>query len=158
MGSGIYLSQERLDSSFAIKELASSTSTPTAVSISRMKKLIGYLKSTEGQRVKIPFPCAYCRTDADWSGHKGHRTSTSSSVHAVNGCVVFEMRGQKVVSLSQSELHALVGGACDGWSIRSEMMSQISDRRRSPTFLLDGEFSSETDQVQTRKWKVEARQ
>ena len=56
VGSGIYLSQERLDLSSTIKELASSMSTPTALSMSRMKKLIGYLKSTEAQHMKIPFP------------------------------------------------------------------------------------------------------
>ena len=27
--------------------------------------------------------------DADWSGHKGHGKPTSSSVHVVDGCVVF---------------------------------------------------------------------
>ena len=55
VGSGICLSQERLDLSFTIKELASSMSTPTALSMRRMKKLIGYLKSTKGQHVKDPF-------------------------------------------------------------------------------------------------------
>ena len=56
VGGRIYLSQERLDVSFTIKELAPLMSTPTALSVSRMKTLIGYLKSTGGQRVKIPFP------------------------------------------------------------------------------------------------------
>ena len=91
-----------------------------------MKKLIGYLKSAKDQRVKIPLPTRgrgmrilstqiwllETFTGADWSGHKGHRKSTSS-VHAVNGCVVFATsRGQKVVSLSSAEsdyIHELEG-------------------------------------------------
>ena len=77
----------------------------------------------------------------------------TSSVHAVNGCIVFATsRGQKVVRLSSAacELHALVGGACDG------VFSQVSDRRRSPTCLLDGQLSNKTVHVQKRKWKAEA--
>ena len=102
VGGCVYLSQERLVLSFATKELGCSMSKPTATSKSRMKKLVGYLKSKEGQRVKISFPTRgrgmrvlstqkwllETFTDADWRGRKGHGKSTSSSVHVVNGCVV----------------------------------------------------------------------
>lgn len=77
-----------------------------------------YLKTTAGQRVKLPFPTrggrlASCQrrsacwtfTDADWGGRKTHRQSTTSLLHVV----VFAMfRGQKTVSPSSAELEELV--------------------------------------------------
>ena len=124
VGSGIYLAQERLDIAFTIKELAASMSNPTASSMAKMKRLIGYLKETKDQYMHLPYPVLgqgivirsgakwllESFTDADWSGSRGHRRSTSAGVHAVNGLIVFaSSRGQKVVSLSssESELHAL---------------------------------------------------
>ena len=59
-------------------------------------------------------------TDADWSGSKTRR-STSAAVHAINGVIVHTTSWtQKTVSLSsaESELHALVAGACDGICLR----------------------------------------
>ena len=100
-------------------------------------------------------------TDAYWSGHEGHRKSTSSSVHAVNRCVVFATsRGQKSSQFEQRcKWTSRTSGRRVRWSIQiHSATSQISDRRRSPTWLLDVQLSDETDHVQTRKWKVEAHQ
>eukprot|EP00913_Durusdinium_trenchii_P034869 g32617.t1 len=49
VGCGIYLSQERPDVSYTIKELASTMSFPTTSSLRKLGKLIGYLKGTIGQ-------------------------------------------------------------------------------------------------------------
>ena len=46
VGMGIYLSQERPDLSFGIKELAGKMSRPTQLSMQRMKKFLGYVKGT----------------------------------------------------------------------------------------------------------------
>ena len=96
VGSGIYLAQERLDIAYTIKELASSMSNPTTGSIVKMKRLAGYLRETRGQYVHLPFPTRgqgiqiqsnpkwllETFADADWSGSRGHRRSTSAAVHA----------------------------------------------------------------------------
>lgn len=49
VGCGIYLSQERPDVSFTIKELASSMACPTTGSLRRLGKLVRYLQGTLGQ-------------------------------------------------------------------------------------------------------------
>ena len=56
VGMGIYLSQERLDISFAIKELASKMASPTELAVQRARRLVGYLKETEEQRILLPLP------------------------------------------------------------------------------------------------------
>ena len=136
VGCGIYLSQERLDVSYTVKELASTMSCPTAASLRKLGKLIGYLKHTMGQHsllelnepghglVHQSFETRWILetfSDSDWSGAKGHRRSTSSAIHMVNGVVVASSsRGQKSVSLSsaEAELNALVSSAADGIYLR----------------------------------------
>ena len=58
VGCGIYLSQERPDVAFTIKELAGAMANPTTRSMRKLGRLIGYLKGTLGQRtiVEIPEP------------------------------------------------------------------------------------------------------
>ena len=131
VGSGIYLAQERFEIGFTIKQLAGSVSSPISGAMQMMRKLLSYLKSIKGQFNRLDYPQHGvglhgrhdCRcvletfTDADWSGNTAHRRSTSSGVHLINGVVVYTTSGgQKVISLSstESELHALVGGAIDG--------------------------------------------
>ena len=67
VGCGIYLSLERMDVSFAIKELASSMACPTTGSLRKLGKLVGYLKATMGQYSLLPYPDP---------GH-GHATRTT---------------------------------------------------------------------------------
>ena len=135
VGSGIYLSQERIEVAFVVKQLASGMSNPTYGHLQVMRKLIGYLKATKGYHSHLGYPSAgqgvhhhydskwvvESFTDADWSGNKQTRRSTSGAIHCVNGLVCFHSsRGQKVVSLSsaESELHSLVSGATDGVFVR----------------------------------------
>ena len=47
VGSGSYLCQERYDVAFAVKDLASRMSNPTAMSFHHLKKFLGYLKKTQ---------------------------------------------------------------------------------------------------------------
>ena len=111
VGCGIYLSQERLDVSYTVKELAATMSCPTSASLKKLGKLIGYLKRTMGQHsllelrepghglVHKSFETRWILetfSDSDWSGAKGHRRSTSSAIHMVSGMVVASSsRGQK---------------------------------------------------------------
>lgn len=112
VGCGIYLSQERPDIAFTIKELASSMSCPTTGSLNKLGKLIGYLKHTLGQYLMMEEPgdpghglttrtqqsrwLLETYTDSGWSGSKSHRRSTSAAIHMVNGIMVLATaRGQK---------------------------------------------------------------
>ena len=132
VGCGIYLSQERPDVSYTIKELASTMSFPTTSSLRKLGKLIGYLKGTIGQHsiLEMGEPgqglvghtmesrwILETFSDSDWSGSKSHRRSTSAAIHMLNGVVIFtSSRGQKSVALSsaEAELNALVSSAADG--------------------------------------------
>lgn len=136
VGCGIYLSQERPDVSFTIKEFADSMSNPTTGSMRKLGRLIGYLKGTLGQHimVEIPKPGWALATrsdktrwmletfnDSDWSGSMSHRRSTSSAIHMINGMVVLtSSRGQKSVSLNsaEAELNALISAAANGIYLR----------------------------------------
>ena len=140
----LYLSRDRADIMFVVKELASAMSSPSLCSVQRLRKLIGFIKHTGDIGVKLPFPehgvgkfkqgteafwFLETYTDADWSSNKAHRRSTSCSIHFLNGCFCFgSSRSQKVISLSsaESELHSMVGGCCDGIFIRSCLQLLVS--------------------------------
>ena len=135
VGSGIYLSQERMELDYVIKQLAGGMSSPSRGHLQVMRRLIGYLKQTLGNYSHLRIPdygkgihhsydskwILESFTDSDWSGDRSTRRSTSSGVHALNGMVLFHSsRGQRVVSLSsaEAELHGLVSGATDGMALR----------------------------------------
>ena len=140
----LYLSRDRVDIMFGVKELASAMSSPSLCSVQRLRKLIGFIKYTCDIGVKLPFPehgvgkfkqgtevfwLLETYTDADWSSNKARRRSTSCSTHFVNGCFAYgSSRSQKVVSLSsaESELHSMIGGCCDGIFIRSCLQFLLS--------------------------------
>jgi hypothetical protein len=135
VGSGIYLSQERIELGYVIKQLASGMSSPSMGHLQVMKRFIGYLKKTLGNynHLKIPsygkgihhnYDCKWILesfTDSDWSSDRSTRRSTSSGVHALNGIILFHsIRGQRVVSFSSAEakLHGRVSGATDRMALR----------------------------------------
>ena len=103
VGFGIYLSQERIEIGFIIKQLASGMSNPARGHLQVMRKLIGYLKNTRGHYNRLKAPShgqgvhhhydskwiLETFTDSDWSGDRKTRRSTSSAVHCLNGIVVY---------------------------------------------------------------------
>ena len=110
-------------------------SRPTLTAISRLRKVIGYLKTTSdfymvlgkpigGQgkwKSSERFSVGETFSDSDWSGNKQHRRSTSCGVHTLNGEFLFaSSRTQRVVSLSscESELHSMISALCDGIYLR----------------------------------------
>ena len=127
---GRFLSQERLDISLVIKELASKMSSPTERSLQHMRRMVGYLKETEGQHVLLAMNddgsgsqakgqkkwLLETFNDADWSVCKATRRSTSGAVHAVNGVIAHT--SSRSLSSAESELNALLSGARDGIWIR----------------------------------------
>eukprot|EP00435_Cladocopium_sp_Y103_P018358 s4574_g4.t1 len=52
----LYLSRDRLDTMFVVKELAACMSTPTLVALQKLRKLVGYLKGTGYFGVKLAMP------------------------------------------------------------------------------------------------------
>ena len=169
VGSGIYLSQERMELDYVIKQLAGEMSSPSRGHLQVMKRLIGYLKKTLGNYSHLKIP-AYGKgihhsydgkwilesfTDSDWSGDRSTRRSTSSGVHALNGIILFHSsRGQRVVSLSsaEAELHGLVSGATDGMALR--LCLEFFYGGEDHPHLFDRQFSGETGGKQAWKWQA----
>eukprot|EP00435_Cladocopium_sp_Y103_P064564 s72_g26.t1 len=136
VGVCLYLSRDRPDIVFAVKELASKMSKPTVNSMQSIRKLVGYLKSTQDYAVVLEQPMGGCGrwkqssnafwvlesfSDSDWSGDKRHRRSTSAGMHLLGGSYMHgSSRTQRVVSLSscESELHGLVSTLADGIFLR----------------------------------------
>jgi hypothetical protein len=112
----LYLSRDRLDIMFTVKELSAAMSKPTLCALQRLRRLMGYLKFSGNIGLKLEFPAPGngkreegCEvewlletyTDAVWSSNKAHRKSTSCALHFINGCYVHgSSRTQKVMSLS----------------------------------------------------------
>ena len=66
VGMAIYLAQERLDTSFTVKELASKMSKPTITAMSRLKKVLGYLKQTIGLFNEATSPRTWARFEVQY--------------------------------------------------------------------------------------------
>jgi len=112
----LYLSRDRVDIMYSVKELSSFMAAPTLCSVQRLRKLIGYLKSSGDIGIKLDWPehgagkwkkgteafwLLEGFTGADWCGNKSSRRSTSCTVLFVNGCFAFaSSRSQRVISLS----------------------------------------------------------
>ena len=52
----LYLSRDRIDIMFTVKELATSMSKPTLCSLQRLRRLMGYLRHTGDMGMKLPVP------------------------------------------------------------------------------------------------------
>eukprot|EP00435_Cladocopium_sp_Y103_P024696 s2951_g6.t1 len=136
VGLCLYISRERPDLMYTIKELASSMSSPTISSLGHLRKLVGFMKQLGdiGIRLRVPMPghgrfsaCEDCNlllesySDADWSSNRNHRRSTSCGMHFLNGQFAFgSSRSQKLVALSscESEFHAMISCISDAVFIK----------------------------------------
>ena len=131
VGTCLYLTRDRPDLLFTVKELSGAMSRPTYTALQRLKKLVGYLKSTPDYCVLLEVPVGgqgkwhstdqywllETFSDSDWSSNQTHRRSTSCGVHMLNGSFLFaSSRSQRVVSLSscEAELHSMVSALSDG--------------------------------------------
>eukprot|EP00435_Cladocopium_sp_Y103_P028972 s2794_g7.t1 len=131
VGACLYLARDQPDFLFTVKELSSAVTKPIYTALQRVKKLVGYLKSTPDFCVFLELPVGgqgrwhstdvfwllESFSDSDWSSNQSHRRSTSCGVHLLNGYFLFaSSRTQRVVSLSscESELHAMISTLSDG--------------------------------------------
>ena len=132
VGVCLYLSRDRPDIVFPVKELASKMSRPTINSLQCLKRLIGYLKVSRDYMVVLEQPIGGSGqvkqsaehhwilesfSDSDWSTNQEHRRSTSAGCHLLCGCYMYSSsRTQRVISLSscEVELHGMVSTLADG--------------------------------------------
>ena len=123
VGSAIYLSQDRIDVKFAVKELARRMKEPRKADMANLKVLGRYLKGTkdlghvtklegveEGPAGERELPLhAYC--DSDYAGDTESRKSTSGEVLVLGGTVVeansSTQSGNPATSSGEAELRSL---------------------------------------------------
>ena len=122
VGSAIYLSQDRIDVKFAVKELARRMKEPRKANMANLKVLGRYLKGTkdlghvtklegvEGPAGERELPLhAYC--DSDYAGDTESRKSTSGEVLVLGGTVVeansSTQSGNPATSSGEAELRSL---------------------------------------------------
>ena len=113
VGTCLYLARDRPDLLFTVKELSGGMSKPTYTCLQRLKKLVGYLKSTADFCVLLDVPIGgqgrwrssdkflvlESFSDSDWSSNQVHRRSTSSGVHMLNGAFYLDHQGRNELSV-----------------------------------------------------------
>ena len=141
---------------------------PTLLALQRLKKLIGYLKSSGNMGMKLSilefgpgktrhgaqtFWLLETYTGSDWSANKRHHTSTSCAAHILNGSFTFaSSRTQQVVSLSsaESELHSMVSGCSDAIFIKPCL--EFLNLQQGHPSTTDWHFSCEDAGAEARGW------
>ena len=120
VGSAIYLSQDRADLKFAVKELARHLHAPRRCDFQNLKLFARYLVGTkhyghvsklaEGIGLDDPLPL-HAYTDSDWAGCEETRKSSSGEVIVLAGTVVetnsITQPGVPATSSGEAELRAL---------------------------------------------------
>ena len=91
IGTCLYVTRDRPDILYTVKELSSAMAKPTHGALQKLKKLMGYLKATPDYCMVLEAPVPgqgkwrsseltwilESFTDADWSSNQVHRRSTS---------------------------------------------------------------------------------
>eukprot|EP00435_Cladocopium_sp_Y103_P022585 s4524_g5.t1 len=98
----LYFARDGIDVMFTVKELATSMSKPALCSLQRLPRLVGYFKYIGNMGLKLSVPefgrgkrkegcesqwVLETFTDAEWSGNKSHRKSSSCAIHFLHGCL-----------------------------------------------------------------------
>ena len=155
VGTLLYVSGDRPDTQFFIKELASKLQTPTKGSMQSLVNLIGYMVSTKDYHLVMTGtnPSRSFRhraeglsdapwheekkgiwllevaTDSDWSGNRETRSSTScGSIYLGGNWIHSYSRTQKLITLSSTEAEfvALVGGASEGLLLKAVIQHLVN--------------------------------
>ena len=121
-----YLSPDRPDISFAVKELARSMSEPTVGSWEKLKRLGRYLITRPRMIIHFPYQncpkCLRVYTDADWAGCKVSRKSTSGGVMRLGAHTIKSWsKTQTLLALSsgESEFYAALKASAEGIGLLS---------------------------------------
>ena len=124
-----YMSQDRIDTQYASKEISRYMSRPRISSWDKLKRLARYL--VEHPRVVWKFDGAdkisdgdYIDvfSDSDWAGDKISRRSTSGGVASISGGAIkhwSSTQGTIAMSSGEAEYYALVKSAAEGLGLQS---------------------------------------
>jgi hypothetical protein len=120
VGIALWLSHDRVDIQYAVKQCCSHASSPRESDMMRIKRLVRYLSAFPSVVMTFEadddFKTLTVYSDSDWAGDRATRRSTSG------GCVYFRSmllnswsKSQHVVSLSsaEAELYALCTAVCE---------------------------------------------
>ena len=123
-----YLSPDRPDVAFAVKELARNMSTPKKGDWTRLKRLGRYLIGSPRLQQWFEWQPAQrtitTYTDADWAGCKDTRRSTTGGVITIGGHVVkswSKTQALAAISSGESELYATLKASAETLGIVSMM-------------------------------------
>jgi hypothetical protein len=123
---GNYLSQDRPDIRYAVKELCQKMSKPTNVDMIRLKRLCRYLagapRAVQLEGAVVSDTTIDVFVDADWGGCEKTRLSTSGGAIMVYGrCVKVWSSTQKAWARSsgEAELYSATKGATEGLGLQS---------------------------------------
>ena len=135
-----YMAQDRLDISFASKEVSRGMSCPTRLDTVKLKRLIRYLSGARRKAIKHtwqdPTEQLTVYSDSDWAGCVKTRRSTSGGVLLHGKHLVHHWSStQATVALSsaEAELNAIVKGVAEGIGAKS-MLEECSRRCCSRIF------------------------
>ena len=123
-----YLSQDRLDISYAGKEISRMMSAPGESDEQSLKRIIRYLQGHRRMKCHYlwqePAPALWIFTDSDWAGCTRTRRSTSGGVATLGGHWLGHWsRTQPTIALSsgEAELNASNLGASEGLGLKNIM-------------------------------------
>jgi len=120
-GIALYLSMDRPDTIYCVKELGRFLSAPCVIAMAWLRRLARYLKGTLDYVVVLQRPQqrskeALCCTDSNWAGCKRTRKSTSCFCSWLGGMSMeVACRTQTAIALSsaEAEYYAGVSGAAE---------------------------------------------
>jgi hypothetical protein len=123
---GNYLSQDRPDIRFVVKELCQKMSKPTNIDMLKLKRLCRYLagalRVVQSEGAVVSDTCIDVFVDADWGGCEKTRLSTSGGAMVAFGrCVKVWSSTQRAWARSsgEAELYATTKGATEGLGLQT---------------------------------------
>jgi len=147
VGLALYMSSDRPDCQYVVKELSRRLGKASEADMSALKRLARYLCGSS--HLQLHFAGKWSRgdlvtyTDANWATCRNTRRSTSGVVVTLGGDVLFSgSKTQTSVALSsgESELYAVNAGASEALYLHqllSEALPEDARPSRCPTILID---------------------
>eukprot|EP00435_Cladocopium_sp_Y103_P027470 s353_g6.t1 len=108
VGLALYLSYDRTDIQFSVRELTKYMKSPTEGSMTRLRRLARYLQGTQDYGVWLPrsgdMDKLVVHSDTDWVNCKKTRKSCACGMFTVGGCLLFSYaRSLQMICLSSGE-------------------------------------------------------
>jgi len=124
----LWLSHDRIDIQYSVKQLCAKASSPNQWDLIRLKRLIRYLSCHEGFTLVFEpnnqTNCLIGHSDSDWAGDKESRRSTSGGILYFRGMILTSYsKSQHVIALSsaEAELYALCSLVVESLAVQNLM-------------------------------------